>query len=219
MQTNSVESETACFQAERSVWELKTESIRDWAKESIDMLSEEVKEKQGRIEVLVKSCSEMSTENEKLREELRKNNARLMAYEKAMREEISRSEFLRTRVLELEAENNALLFEKYTTKDAESKDEMKSLLEENVELKKRVKMLEETSKDAERRKVEHEKITHELVALKREILNLNGIIDSINAEKECHARETTSVLSGLLKEGNESKILSKKLKSENKVLS
>lgn len=232
LRTNATETENKCLKEEQAVWATKTESIRSWAKESIDLLIKETKEKQERIAALVKSCNEISIENEKLREELRKNNARLMTYEKTTREEVARNELLRARVVELEAENAALLFEKYTKREEdgegegnesgkereEREDKVKKLVEENIELKKRLKTLEEINKDSERRRIEHEKIAHESITLKREVLKLNGIIDSIRAEKECHARETTNTLSALLKEENESKILSKKLQYENKIL-
>lgn len=230
LRINAIESENKCLKTEQEVWVTMAEGIRTWANESIGLLGEEIKEKQERIAALVKSCNEISIDNEKLREELRKNNARLMAYEKSTREETARNELLRARVAELEAENAALLFEKYTRRrvgegkeekedDEENEDSVKRLVEENIELKKRVKTLEEMNKDSERRRIEHEKIAHESMTLRREVLKLNGIIDSIEAEKESHARETTSTLSALLKEENESIILSKKLKSENKTLS
>ena len=217
---------------EEKLWSVKTESIKEWALSSIDQLNEEIKIKQEQITVLVKTCNGLSIENEKLREELRKTNAKFTAYEKSAREEIARNEYLRARVFELETENASLatrltrLRERNTgsttetaTDGSETKEsEQQQQQQQQGDLVRRIKELEEANKELTIAKFESDKACHEAAALRLEVIKLNRVIESIKAENEAHARETTDMLSSLIKKEKDSKIFADKCTTENKQL-
>lgn len=82
----------------------------------------------------------------------------------------------------------------------------------------RIKELEEANKELTIAKFESDKACHEAAALRLEVIKLNRVIESIKAENEAHARETTDMLSSLIKKEKDSKIFADKCTTENKQL-